>query len=176
MKFNRFYSTLFSPYKLTCYCDIPFKEKDNARALKYKWSGDKKQWYFEVDLNGEVGETEYEIKNNFAQFRIVEIWSTWFLDGEEHGQKDKERLEKFVHNLWTNCRHCNKALVPIADKRENGTSRHSDWPNRKYHKKCWKELEHQREMKYEQSRIRIQAKKEKTEMQLLEEELEGLGK
>jgi len=39
-----------------------------------------------------------------------------------------------------NCEYCGKKLVPIANKRSNGTHRHNDWSTRKYHKKCWKEM------------------------------------
>lgn len=35
-----------------------------------------------------------------------------------------------------NCEFCNKKIVPIGNSRKNGKN-HSDWYNRKYHKKCW---------------------------------------
>jgi hypothetical protein len=34
------------------------------------------------------------------------------------------------------CLICNKALVKIGTDRSNGKLTHSDWTNRKYHKKC----------------------------------------
>ena len=37
------------------------------------------------------------------------------------------------------CQVCYKKLVPIADRRANGTLRHLDWDSREYHKKCWKQ-------------------------------------
>lgn len=37
------------------------------------------------------------------------------------------------------CHHCCTKLVPVGHARSNGRS-HNDWPTRKYHKKCWKEL------------------------------------
>ena len=37
------------------------------------------------------------------------------------------------------CLHCRKALQPIGSARINGAP-HKDWGSRKYHKKCWKEL------------------------------------
>lgn len=42
------------------------------------------------------------------------------------------------------CHRCCKKLVPIGTSRENGAD-HSDWPTRKYHKKCWKELKKEEE-------------------------------
>lgn len=42
--------------------------------------------------------------------------------------------------MENNCIRCNKKLVPIADKRKNGTTRHNDWNSRKYHKKCYLEI------------------------------------
>jgi hypothetical protein len=38
------------------------------------------------------------------------------------------------------CCACNKPLVAIGTARQNGTLRHEDWENRKYHKKCYKDL------------------------------------
>lgn len=38
------------------------------------------------------------------------------------------------------CHHCEKPLVPIGNARRNGAS-HDDWATRKYHKKCWRELQ-----------------------------------
>ena len=37
------------------------------------------------------------------------------------------------------CWHCCHPLVPIGRARANGRS-HDDWPGRKLHKKCWREL------------------------------------
>jgi hypothetical protein len=34
------------------------------------------------------------------------------------------------------CLVCNKTLVKIGTDRSNGKLTHSDWTNRKYHKKC----------------------------------------
>lgn len=36
------------------------------------------------------------------------------------------------------CLLCKKKLVPIGINRTNGKQTHTDWKNRKYHKKCWK--------------------------------------
>ena len=38
------------------------------------------------------------------------------------------------------CEYCGKALVTIGSDRKNGKP-HADWATRKYHKKCWKELQ-----------------------------------
>ena len=38
------------------------------------------------------------------------------------------------------CEHCGKPLVTIGSGRKNGKP-HADWATRKYHKKCWKELQ-----------------------------------
>lgn len=38
-----------------------------------------------------------------------------------------------------NCKKCNQSIVPIGNKRKNGTIQ-IDWNNRKYHKKCWKTI------------------------------------
>jgi hypothetical protein len=40
-----------------------------------------------------------------------------------------EKIKRF-------CLVCNKALVKIGCDRLNGKLSHSDWKNRKYHKKC----------------------------------------
>ena len=37
------------------------------------------------------------------------------------------------------CRECFTKLVPIGDRRANG-SPHADWDDRRYHKKCWREI------------------------------------
>jgi hypothetical protein len=37
------------------------------------------------------------------------------------------------------CLYCGKTIVPIGNSRENGAL-HNDWENRKYHKKCYKEV------------------------------------
>ena len=37
------------------------------------------------------------------------------------------------------CLHCSGALQAIGFARRNGAP-HLDWSSRKYHKKCWKEL------------------------------------
>ncbi len=37
------------------------------------------------------------------------------------------------------CLKCGRTLVKIGNERMNGKN-HSDWTGRKYHKKCWKEL------------------------------------
>ena len=39
------------------------------------------------------------------------------------------------------CEHCGRALVAIGRDRENGKQSHDDWSTRKYHKKCWKEVQ-----------------------------------
>ena len=38
------------------------------------------------------------------------------------------------------CIYCSKPIVPIANKRKNGTVNHLDWDNREAHKKCWKDF------------------------------------
>lgn len=38
------------------------------------------------------------------------------------------------------CVECNEPIVPVGNKRKNGKD-HPDWSDRKYHKKCWKEVE-----------------------------------
>tara|TARA_R110000868_G_scaffold230762_2_gene484019 strand:- start:779 stop:946 length:168 start_codon:yes stop_codon:yes gene_type:complete len=38
------------------------------------------------------------------------------------------------------CLLCKKTIVAIGTSRENGAN-HNDWNNRKYHKKCYKELQ-----------------------------------
>ena len=38
------------------------------------------------------------------------------------------------------CKYCKKTLVPVADRRKGGASHHSDWNNRNYHKKCYKQM------------------------------------
>ncbi len=37
------------------------------------------------------------------------------------------------------CLHCGRKLVPVGSSRTNGAN-HNDWTDRKYHKKCWREL------------------------------------
>ena len=37
------------------------------------------------------------------------------------------------------CEHCGGYMQPIGNARKNGKS-HNDWGSRKYHKKCWKEM------------------------------------
>lgn len=37
------------------------------------------------------------------------------------------------------CQYCDGRLQPIGHDRLNGRD-HPDWPTRKYHKKCWKEI------------------------------------
>jgi len=38
------------------------------------------------------------------------------------------------------CLYCGKPIVAIGTSRENGAF-HNDWKGRKYHKKCFKELQ-----------------------------------
>jgi len=38
------------------------------------------------------------------------------------------------------CHECFGKLVPIGSARDGGAP-HDDWPDRKYHKKCWKMLQ-----------------------------------
>lgn len=45
------------------------------------------------------------------------------------------------------CQYCGGRLQPIGHDRLNGRD-HPDWPTRKYHKKCWKEM---RDNGYEES-------------------------
>ncbi len=61
--------------------------------------------------------------------------------------KNRNQLECNCHpNIDENgnvksgfCNYCYKKLVPIGYNRTNG-AKHGDWASRKYHKKCWKEL------------------------------------
>ncbi len=46
------------------------------------------------------------------------------------------------------CEYCKKTLVPIASKRKNGTYNQSDWDGRKYYKKCYKQLQQQKDFYY----------------------------
>ena len=39
------------------------------------------------------------------------------------------------------CLACNKVMPPIGMARKQG-AKHPDWPERKYHKKCWKSGAH----------------------------------
>jgi hypothetical protein len=48
-------------------------------------------------------------------------------------------MEKLKQDTKPKCEKCKKALVAIADKRQNGKIG-NDWDTRKYHKKCYKEL------------------------------------
>lgn len=38
------------------------------------------------------------------------------------------------------CWHCQGKLVPIGNSRANGKE-HDDWPSRRLHKQCWKQLQ-----------------------------------
>lgn len=38
-----------------------------------------------------------------------------------------------------NCKHCNKKLVSIGNKRKNGAN-HKDWETRSLHKKCYTKI------------------------------------
>jgi len=38
------------------------------------------------------------------------------------------------------CKRCNKPLKLIGVNRQNGIGYYSDWNDREYHKKCWKEI------------------------------------
>ena len=51
----------------------------------------------------------------------------------EHNQQLRPELIK------PKCVGCGKPLVAIGNSRKNGKA-HNDWPTRKYHKKCWREL------------------------------------
>ena len=42
-----------------------------------------------------------------------------------------------------NCEYCDRPLVKIGKARANGKD-HIDWDSRRYHKKCFKELQTQR--------------------------------
>lgn len=42
--------------------------------------------------------------------------------------------------LKPKCQECNKTLKKIGAKRVNGKDSFLDWSNRKYHKKCLKEI------------------------------------
>ena len=53
---------------------------------------------------------------------------------------NKKRGRPTKNKQVTYCSKCHKALVPIADERENGTTRHSAWTGRKLHKACFKAL------------------------------------
>ena len=43
------------------------------------------------------------------------------------------------------CERCGKALVSIGTSRKNGKRYHDDWSTRKYHKRCWKEMQDEEE-------------------------------
>ncbi len=48
----------------------------------------------------------------------------------------------------TNCEYCNKPLKKIGTQRSNGKifegNHGKDWKERKYHKKCWKEIQEEK--------------------------------
>ena len=45
------------------------------------------------------------------------------------------------------CKHCDRPLVAIGDKRANGKA-HKDWDSRVLHKKCYRELVGDKMLKY----------------------------
>jgi hypothetical protein len=55
------------------------------------------------------------------------------------------------------CKYCGKTLRSIGLDRANGKTDHSDWSKRKYHKKCWKQLDN---IKYCQNLIKQYADEE----------------
>ncbi len=44
------------------------------------------------------------------------------------------------------CKFCNETLVSIGNKRKNGAN-HTDWEGRDLHKKCWKIIRKEEELK-----------------------------
>lgn len=50
-----------------------------------------------------------------------------------------EVVEYAKNSLIGICHSCGTKLVPIGKSRVGGKD-HKDWYNRKYHKKCWKEM------------------------------------
>ena len=46
---------------------------------------------------------------------------------------------------YENCLRRDRALAAIGSRRKNG-SNHSDWLDRKYHKKCWKHMQEDKEI------------------------------
>ncbi len=53
------------------------------------------------------------------------------------------------------CQECGGTLRAVGNSRKNGKN-HDDWKSREYHKKCWKEIQserefHQKWMKLEES-------------------------
>ena len=50
------------------------------------------------------------------------------------------------------CLHCDKAIVAIGNKRANGGMT-NDWETRKYHKKCFKEIQEINEYKRQMERL-----------------------
>ncbi len=70
-----------------------------------------------------AGELEYESD----AFRFVKT-------------KFPEVVEYSKNSLLGICLHCGSKLVPIGHSRYGGKD-HPDWTDRKYHKKCWKELQ-----------------------------------
>ena len=63
------------------------------------------------------------------------------------------------------CKHCNKPLRKIGPDRGDFAPTHSDWAERKYHKKCWVIILNERNRKLEEKLLeeRIKANKEKEE-------------
>ena len=45
-----------------------------------------------------------------------------------------------IEYTFVNCKYCSKKLRPIDNARERGRWFCDDWPNRGYHKKCYKEI------------------------------------
>ena len=43
------------------------------------------------------------------------------------------------------CKNKTRALPKIGIQRKNGTSRHADWSQRRYHKQCFKKIEQEKQ-------------------------------
>lgn len=54
-----------------------------------------------------------------------------------HGKHAQDRI-----NEKGFCQNCFGAIVPFGNARANGKD-HDDWPNRRFHKKCWYQLKNQ---------------------------------
>jgi hypothetical protein len=93
----------------------------------------------------------------FEGYRIdkVEEWYLLFLAGEEVSNENAfkwvkknypEVVKEAIRIMWDRrkngykeCQYCGGTLVPVGHSRANGAD-HPDWKQRKYHKKCYAEL------------------------------------
>ena len=61
-------------------------------------------------------------------------------------ENKKEYVEYAVRKLFRTCWFCEKALVPIGNRRQNGDPDKKDWDKRYLHVSCWKYLKEHEEM------------------------------